>query len=163
MFRTLTSIAALFIFWLLCSAEATHHFADPLLLSFGIGTCMLVVWIGRRMDIVDHEGHPAELGWRFLLYFPWLLWEIIKANIDVAKRVLSPSLPIDPAMLPVKASQKTDLGKVIYANSITLTPGTVTIAIDGDTFMVHAIARELIDDSDTNEMNRRVTALERHN
>ena len=114
------------------------------------------------MDIVDHEGHPAELGWRFLLYLPWLTLEIIKANIDVAKRVLSPSLPIDPAMLPIKGSQKTDLGKVIYGNSITLTPGTVTVDIDGDTFLIHSIARELIDDSDTNEMNRRVTALEPH-
>jgi multicomponent Na+:H+ antiporter subunit E len=93
-------------------------------------------------------------------YWGWLVWQIIKSNIDVARVILSPSLPISPNVVRVKASQRTTLGLVTYANSITLTPGTVSMYLDGDIIEVHALtesgARELKD----GEMDRRVSAIE---
>jgi multicomponent Na+:H+ antiporter subunit E len=84
----------------------------------------------------------------------------VKANIDVARRVLSPSLPISPKLFTTPASQKTDLGQAIYANSITLTPGTVSVDLDPGEITVHAISREGADDVSGGEMDRRVTEVE---
>jgi len=135
-------------------------FFEPLLLSFGLISCVGVVLIAHRMDVIDHEGHPIHLGWRILAYWVWLIWEIVKSNIDVARRILNPALPIAPCLIRVKATQGSELGHVIFANSITLTPGTVSIVVEDRTVLVHAIARELADDLQTGEMDRRVTAVE---
>jgi multicomponent Na+:H+ antiporter subunit E len=78
----------------------------------------------------------------FLLYIPFLLWEIIKANVEVAIIVLSPTLPIKPAIVKAKTSLKSDVGKLWLANSITLTPGTLTVDIDGDDYYIHCIKAE---------------------
>ncbi|MDH3228333.1 MAG: Na+/H+ antiporter subunit E, partial [Alphaproteobacteria bacterium] len=85
---------------------------------------------------------------------------IVKANIDVAKRVWSPSLPISPTLFLLPTSQPGALGQVIYANSITLTPGTVSVSLEDGKILVHAIAKEVGDDLATGEMDRRVTRLE---
>jgi len=135
------------------------HFNNPLLISLGVLSCATVVWITIRMDVADQEGHPIHLTWRALWYWTWLGFEIIKANIDVIKRVLSPSLPISPTMLRVKASQKSDLGQVIYANSITLTPGTISIDVANNEILVHALSKDGAEDLITGEMDRRVTKM----
>ena len=135
-------------------------YLQPLLLTFGVISCVSVVLIAHRMNVIDHEGHPVHLGWRIVAYWPWLIWEIVKSNIDVARRILDPALPISPCMVRVKTTQGSDLGQVIYANSITLTPGTVSIVVEDDSILVHAVAKELADDLETGEMDRRVTALE---
>lgn len=145
----------LFATWLLLSG----HFG-PLMISFGLGTCTLAVWVGVRMGIVDRESMPVHLIGRALGYVPWLAWEIFRSNVRVARIILSPRLRVDPSIVHFRASQKTDLGRFIYANSITLTPGTVTTGIEGDDFEVHAIVQSEIDGSEENDMNRRVTALE---
>lgn len=147
--------AVLFGLWLLLSGHYT-----PLLLGFGVASCALVVLISARMDVVDREGHPIHLGPRALTYWPWLFVEIVKANIDVAKRIVDPKLPISPTMLRVKASQKTEVGRVIYANSITLTPGTVSVELEGDMIEVHALTVEGAEALREGEMDRRVTAME---
>jgi multicomponent Na+:H+ antiporter subunit E len=147
--------AVLFGLWLLLSGHYT-----PLLLGFGVASCVLVVLISARMDVVDREGHPIHLGPRALTYWPWLLVEIVKANIDVAKRIVDPKLPISPTMLRVKASQKTEVGRVIYANSITLTPGTVSVDLEGDMIEVHSLTAEGAEALLEGEMDRRVTAME---
>ena len=116
--------------------------------------------IAVRMDVVDQEGHPVHLTRRFIGYWIWLLVEIVKASIDVTKRIWSPSLPISPTMYILKVSQPGELGQVIYAISITLTPGTVTVRLDGGDILVHAIAREAGEDLAGGEMDRRVTRLE---
>ena len=121
---------------------------------------ILVVLIAVRMDVVDHEGHPIHLTQRFIGYWFWLLGEIVKASLDMTKRIWSPSLAISPTMYILKASQPGELGQVIYANSITLTPGTVTVRLDDGNILVHAIAREVGDDLAGGEMDRRVTRLE---
>ena len=146
---------ALFAMWLLWSGHYT-----TLLIAFGVVSCLAVVSIARRMDNLDHQGHPIRIGLRIFTYVPWLLWAIAKANIDIARRVLSPRLPIEPNIVRVKASQKTELGQALYANSITLTPGTVTLLVSDDTLTIHALTRESAADLETGEMDRRVTGAE---
>ena len=123
---------------------------------------VLCVYIVLRMETCDHETHPIHLTTRAVMYWPWLAIEIVKANIDVAKRVFSAGPNISPTVFTVKSSQKTELGQVIYANSITLTPGTTTMDIDKSTFVVHTIAKDVGDDLSAGEMDRRVSLLEGH-
>jgi len=132
---------------------------EPLVVSFGVVSCSLVVCITVRMDVVDQEGHPIHLTWGALGYWPWLMWEIVKANWDVVRCVLSPKLPISPTMIRVKASQKSDLGQVIYANSITLTPGTISVDVADGEILVHALSREGAKALETGEMDRRVSIM----
>ena len=153
--RVLWLWGILFAVWLLLSAKI-----ELLFLGFGVVTCTLAVWVAARMGIVDRESVPVHLVWRGAGYLPWLVWEILKSNVRVARIILSPRLRVDPSIVHFRASQRTDLGRFIYANSITLTPGTVTTGIVGDDIEVHAIVREEIDGSEENIMNRRVAVLE---
>lgn len=155
MVRAISLALVLFALWLLLSG----HYV-PLLIGLGALSVLLVVTIALRMDVVDREGYPVHLGAGALLYWPWLGWEIVKANLDVACRILDPRLPISPTVIRLKASQKSELGKVIYANSITLTPGTVSIDIDGDKIEVHALTREAAQALQTGDMDRHVTRFE---
>lgn len=142
--------------WLLWSG---HY--DPLLLSFGAISLALVVLIAIRMRIVDQEGAPINLVPGLVFYLPWLVLEIVKANVDVALRILSPRPPIRPQVFRVRAGQRTDLGRAIYANSITLTPGTVTIDAEGDELTIHALTDGAAEGVRSGEMDRRVTRAER--
>ncbi|MFT5489083.1 MAG: multicomponent Na+:H+ antiporter subunit E [Paracoccaceae bacterium] len=135
---------------------------EPLILVLGVFSCAAVVVIAMRMDVIDHEAVPVHLTFKVLLYWPWLLWEIVKANIDVTKRVLGLA-EISPTMVQIKATQKTDLGIVIFANSITLTPGTISIDVDEDGYiLVHALSRDGTEGLEGGDMDRRVTELEGH-
>lgn len=153
--RTLSLFALLFLTWLLLSGLYTG-----LLLGLGVLSCLLVVAVCRRMQIVDLEGHPNHLVIGMLRYMPWLLWAIVKANIDVARRIVHPRLPVSPRVIRVAASQKTHLGQVVYANSITLTPGTVAVETGEGTIEVHALTREAAEEVRSGDMDSRVTDLE---
>jgi multicomponent Na+:H+ antiporter subunit E len=148
----------LFGFWLLLSGHYT-----PLLVGLGVGSTLLVVYIAMRMDVVDREGVPLHVGGRLWWYLPWLYKEIFIANVEVARIILDPKLPISPIMVRFHGSQQTDLGRAIYANSITLTPGTITTGIYGTEFEIHSLThvdlahRELEED----EMDRRCRWVER--
>jgi multicomponent Na+:H+ antiporter subunit E len=147
--------ASLVVFWLLLSGHYT-----PMLISFGVGSSALVVYLAMRMDVVDHEGVPLQLGGRFWLYLPWLMKEIFVSNVAVAKIILHPKLPISPITVVFHGSQKTDIGRFIYANSITLTPGTITTGCDGQDFAIHALTSADVDGRAEDEMDRRVTRVE---
>jgi multicomponent Na+:H+ antiporter subunit E len=153
--RAVSLSVSLFVLWLLLSG---HY--EPLILVLGAVSCVFIAWIAYRMDVVDREGHPIHLTWRSLVYWPWLLWEIVKANLEVARLILAPRMAISPTVIKVKASQPDELGQVIYANSITLTPGTVSIDVRDATIEVHAITREMAEGLQTGEMDRRVTQME---
>jgi multicomponent Na+:H+ antiporter subunit E len=112
------------------------------------------------MNVIDEESEPYELGLRPLFYVPWLLWEIAKANLHVARVILTPSLPVHPRLLRIRATQKSNLGRVILANSITLTPGTVTLDVRDGTLLVHALTPKSADGLLSGDMDRRVTQLE---
>lgn len=157
MLHAISLSAVLAALWLLLSG-----YFEPLLLGLGAASIVLTVWLAHRMDVVDHEGHPIHLIFHALLvYWPWLGWQIVKSNWDMAKVILNPKLPIHPHVFDTKATQKTEVGRTTYANSITLTPGTVTLATDpGGVFTIHVItddARRGVEDLD---MDKRCTALE---
>ncbi len=141
--------------WLLWSGHT-----EPLLLAFGALSVAIAILFALRMDVIDEESEPYHLGLRPLLYIPWLLWEIAKANLHVARVILTPSLPIQPRLLRIRARQETDLGRVIFANSITLTPGTVTLDVRDQTLLVHALTRHSAEGLLNGEMNDRAAWLE---
>ena len=131
-------------------------------MACGILTCLFVTYLTHRKGILDEEGHPIHLALAMLSYLPWLLWQIVLANLDVAYRVWHPKLKISPRMIRVPYSTKTSVGKVIYANSITLTPGTVTISVDEQTgeMLVHALSDKAAEGLLSGEMHERVKKLE---
>jgi multicomponent Na+:H+ antiporter subunit E len=147
--------AVLYGLWLALSGHYT-----PFLLVVGAICAALVVAVAMRMDVVDREGHPIHLSYRAPIYWAWLGVQVLISAVRVSRLVLSPRMNLDPALDTVSSSQKTELGKVIYANSITLTPGTLSTAVWPDKIEVHALTREGIDDLKSDDMDRRVTALE---
>ena len=145
----------LFVFWLVLSGHYTG-----LLITFGILSAIGCVILAQRMNVIDLEGHPIHLIPGALGYFAWLAWEIVKSSWTVAKITLHPSLPISPKMIRVVAGQKTPLGVSIYGQSITLTPGTITVAVKGHDLTVHALTSAGAADLATGEMDQRVTRFE---
>jgi len=130
------------------------------MLSLGTIAIVIVVYIADRMDVIDHEAQPLHLTLQIPGYYVWLIKEIFLANLLVVKHIWLGNKSISPVFETITASQKTEIGKVIYANSITLTPGTVTVNIEGDKFLIHALLSESIDDLKHGDMDRRVTQLE---
>jgi multicomponent Na+:H+ antiporter subunit E len=156
MLHAASTLVVLFGFWLLLSGYFTAS-----LLAAGAGSALAALLFSRRMGIIDHEGHPLHLSWRPLLsYWPWLAKEIIKSAWDVTCRILHPQLPISPSLARFRPSQQTDLGLVIHANSITLTPGTISVEVGRSEFLVHALTAEGAASLAGSEMDRRVTDLE---
>lgn len=142
-------------FWLINSGYYT-----TLLLSFMVVSVSFVVFLCYRMDVVDGESQPLNLTFTIPLYWLWLIKEVVLSNIHVTRCIWSGPGSIQPSMFTVEAGQKTDMGVVIYANSITLTPGTVSMDLQGKTLTVHALTRVTADGLLDGEMNRRVCDVE---
>ena len=123
--------SACLVLWILLSGHV-----GALDLAMGVPASALVTFANR-----DVEGVSEMLRWtpRLLAYLPWLLKEIWVANIQVVKLVLDPALPIDPVIIRVRTRFSSDFARTTLANSITLTPGTITLDVDGDDVLVHAI------------------------
>ncbi|WP_246496016.1 Na+/H+ antiporter subunit E [Methanocalculus chunghsingensis] len=128
------------IFWLILSG-----YLDLFHITAGIICCGIVTLISGdlffRSDV--HLIRSAGRFLRFLLYIPRLMVAILYANIDVAYRILHPAMPIDPGFITVDTPFTGDVLRTAFANSMTLTPGTVTIDVTGGTFLVHAIVRDV--------------------
>lgn len=148
------AVSILFSFWLLMSGYFT-----PFLLAAGLGSSIAVYVFTRRMGVLE-KGFPIELGIPAVTYWPWLAREIVKSAWTVSLIILSPRLPISPVFVRVRPSQRTTPARVTFANSITLTPGTITVDADGDEFLVHALTQAGADDLAGGEMDRRVTAFD---
>jgi len=153
--RALSLVIVLFAFWLLLSG-----FFTPFLLAMGVASALAVSMLGRRMDLVDQEGHPIRLSWRLLSYWPWLFKEIAVSAWAVSRIILDPRLPVSPTLVRVKTSQKSAVGVTTYANSITLTPGTISVDVGHGEILVHALTREGASSLAEGEMDRRVTRFE---
>ena len=145
----------LFAFWVALSGHYT-----PILVTAGVLRAVVCVLAAVRMRVVDAEGHPIELFWGAVTYYPWLTLEIAKSAWAVTKVILHPSLPISPTMTVVRASQKTAAGVATYANSITLTPGTMTVGVNGSDLTIHALVKEGALDLEGGGMDRRVSQFE---
>lgn len=145
----------LFAFWLALSGHYTTW-----LVSAGAVSAVACVYAALRAQIVDREGLPVELLPRTLIYYPWLITEIIKSAWAVTKVILRPSLPISPTMTVVHARQKHSSGIATFGNSITLTPGTITVGVSGKELTVHALVEDGARDLEAGEMNARVAQFE---
>lgn len=154
MLLSVSAFCMLFLFWLLLSG----HYTAFLVLA-GLGSSAAVVLIARRMEVVDREGVPVHF-WRALSYWPWLAWEIVKSAISVSKIILDPRLPISPTLVRFRPSQRSIVGLVTHANSITLTPGTITVEVGTHEFLVHGLTRAGAEAAIDSEMDRRVTEVE---
>lgn len=141
--------AALAVLWFGLSGETA-----PLFLGLGLVSIVLVLVLAARLHILDRDASPYHRIVQHLLYFGWLLIEIVKSNIAVILRILGPRNAIDPVIVRVHSTTKTDLGRALFANSITLTPGTVTADVDGDQLVVHALVRESAPASGFVQMDR---------
>ena len=148
-------LASLYAFWILMSGHFT-----PFLLAAGFGSALAVALIAHRMAATDHEGHPAHLTPTAFGYWPWLIKEICKAGIQVSRIILDPKLPISPTLVRFKPGQESTVGLVTHANSITLTPGTITVQAGRDEFLVHGLTREGAEGCVDSEMDRRVRHFE---
>ena len=135
------------------------HFA-PFLLSLGVLSAATVTFISHRMGVIDAEGQPLRLIPGLLRYVPWLAKEIVRACIDVAWRIARPKLPIQPTIIRVPANQQTVPGRVSFANSITLTPGTISLDVLVNEIEVHALTAESAADLQSGEMANRVRQIE---
>lgn len=114
----------------------------PLILILGVISIGVSVFLAGRLGIIDREASPYHRIFAFIRYAPWLVKEILKSNWTVLKAILSPELNIHPTLVKVKTTCKSDLAKVIFANSITLTPGTVTLRVEDDFLLVHGLYEE---------------------
>ncbi|MDP1633827.1 MAG: Na+/H+ antiporter subunit E [Gallionellaceae bacterium] len=155
MLYAVSATLALFSFWLVLSG-----FFTAFLVGAGAASALAVVAFSRRMDVIDREGHPIHLSWRALTYWPWLIKEIVKSAWDVSKIILNPRLPVSPTLVRIKPTQRTPEGLVAHANSITLTPGTISVEVGADEFLVHAVTREGAAGVESGDMDRRVTRFE---
>ncbi len=149
-FYSLTLAAALCLLWFSLSGRT-----DGFLLFLGAVSVIVVMVLVERMEILDGEASPFHRILFAAGYWIWLGGEIAKANIQVARAILKADLELTPRLFRIQALQKTDLGRTIFANSITLTPGTVTVNVDGDDMIVHALLDSMSDPSGFDEMNRR--------
>ncbi len=143
-------VAALVTFWLSMSG---HN--EPLILSLGAASVLVCCIVAYRLDIIDREGSPYVRLFGFAAYMPWLVKEIVKANWTVIRACLKADLDIAPALVKVKTTCRSDLAKVTFANSITLTPGTVTVEIEGDKLLVHGLYEQDAQPEAFAEMDRR--------
>lgn len=155
--RTASLALFLFAFWLLLSGHYTAW-----LIGAGAVVSILLAVAGHALGIADAEGHPVDRLPAGLLYWPWLALEIVKSSVSVARVVLDPRLPIQPRLFEVKTKLQTPVAVATYANSITLTPGTVTVGIDRehDLLRVHALLAEGETGLRSGDMERRARILE---
>lgn len=155
MTQVIILIALLYGVWLALSGHYT-----TLLLTLGFVSSVGIALLARRMRILDEEGLPLVMAVRFLAYLPWLVLEAFRSSLTVARIILSPDLPIDPVLHRFQAATKTDLGRFLFGNSITFTPGTTTCDIEGDEFLVYAISREGAESLSGSVMERKACHVE---
>lgn len=149
-------ITLLCTFWISLSG----HF-EPLLLGLGLISIVLTYFIAKKMELIDDEIYSFHLFSQLPSFFAYIFKEIVKANIDVIKRILKPSnKSISPQLINIPLPIKSDMECVIYANSITLTPGTVSVELSKDKLIVHALTKEAAKDLVEGGMAAKIPDLE---
>ena len=146
------SLALALAWWLL-----SGH-GGVLLPALGLGSVLLVLGLSWRMDRIDGERRALRPSLRLPVFVAWLLREVALANLQVVRLILSPRPALSPSVFRVGTRQTSELGKVVLGNSITLTPGTVTIDIEGDVLLVHALTEASAEDVRAGSIDRRIPA-----
>lgn len=160
MLRHLVLFIVLLAFWAVLSGQLDWSDSHQrYLMICGLASCALAIVIVKRVGFLDKEGPLGRFLVGAIIYVPWLLWQIVKSNIDVARRIWSLKPDLDPVVYRAPYDMKSSLGAAVYANSITLTPGTLTIEIDTEKqeLTIHALHPS---NQDTKSMHDRVLALE---
>lgn len=152
--RYLILVALLMLAWVLWSG-----YLKPLLLGLGLFSSILVVYLDYRMRLKDTEFLQVRFLLRLVRYWGWLAREVLRSSLDVTRIVLSPKLPISPTVAEFETSCKLATDQALLGNSITLTPGTLTLQIVDGHFVVHALTEAGARDIMAGEMDRRVAAL----
>ena len=153
-YRKMVFLIILGAVWLLWSGES-----KPLLLGLGVLSCVLTYIIVHRMGYFDDRYYAVHFNFRYITYLIWLCKEVIKSSLDVAKIVLDPKLPISPKIVEIKANSDRPVEQVILANSITLTPGTLSLDLHEGVIRVHALTESGAEELLKGEMNDRVSKL----
>jgi multicomponent Na+:H+ antiporter subunit E len=143
--RLALQFTVLFAFWLVLSGKLEVKY-----LVFGVASAALVTFVTQ--DLLEPKASQRKTpwgvavllkaGWRLFSYFVWLIYEIVQSNLQVAYIVLHRKLPIKPGLLRFRTRLRSPVGQVILANSITLTPGTITVDLSEGTYLVHALVPE---------------------
>ena len=149
-------IVSLIAAWLLWSG-----LFKPLILAFGVFSCALVFVLVRRMGYFADQLFALRFSLRVLRYWIWLGGEMIKSSLDVARIILSPSLPISPDVVDIPANSWHAFEQVMLGNSITLTPGTLAMDVHDGVIRVHALTTQGARDLQSGDMTRRVNELRR--
>lgn len=157
MMRALFLFIVLGVYWALLSGQFHNNF----LITAGVVCIALVVWLSSRMGVLDDEGAPARYYPPLVPYTPYMVWQVILSNWDVLKRIwASGELPIDPRMATIPYSTKSGFVTASYANSITLTPGTVTVDVGEREMLIHCLTKDAEDGLREGDMERHAKRLE---
>jgi multicomponent Na+:H+ antiporter subunit E len=144
------SAFALFVLWLVLSAS--YHWAH---VALGAIVSVIVVWINPR-----GTAHVRGFAWLYALgYVPWLFGRVVKSGLHVSRLILHPALPIKPEFIHHKTRLSSDGELVVLGNSITLTPGTITIEVAPGELIVHAIDAESQQDLVKGVLDEKVSRL----
>ena len=152
--RYILSVLFVATVWLLLSGHYT-----ALILSLGGLSVLIVTWFIRRMDRVDGELGVLPMRPRLLYYLLWLMWQVVLSNIDLVRRIWDPTLPIRPTWQRLDIKVTSVPAKTLYANSITLTPGTLTTDVREDHFLVHSLSPDGIDELRKGGMEKQIQRL----
>ena len=152
--RILILAVLLIAAWVLWSG-----YLKPLLLGLGALSCLLTVWIVRRMGYFDDENFAFHYDWRLLGFWAWLGREVVVSSFEVARVVLRRRLVVEPKVVNIDGSGLGPVDLALLGNSITLTPGTLTLDVHEDRLLVHALTAEGAAALERGEMQRRVAAL----
>ena len=152
--RILILLLLLALAWVLWSG-----YLKPLLLGLGVLSCLLTVWIVRRMGYFDDETFAFHYDWRLLGFWAWLGLEVVKSSIEVARVVLRPRIHVEPSLVDVDGRELGPVDLAVLGNSITLTPGTLTLDAHEGRLLVHALTADGAAALQGGEMLRRVAAL----
>ena len=157
MAQTFRLLATMVCLWLLLSG-----FFKTQMLILGTVSVIIVVGLAWRMRVLEHRGQPIYFRFLSIMkYWGWLMGQIVSSNIDVTRRVWSRNLDIKPVLRRVSATPDTEMGRVIYANSITLTPGTTAINFTpDDDILVHALHEDSLLELEGGEMAERIRDVE---
>ena len=145
--HTISLGVLLFALWLGLSGQI-----NVMLISVGLVSTLVILYIAYRMDRIDKDIYPAHMTVLLLRFWLFLAREVIIANIDVIRRIFKPGKNISPQLFELPLTLEADVSRVIYANAITMTPGTVSANLDKKTITIHTLSIEAAEDLSSGRM-----------